>query len=69
MPKTLQKEPEAVDGVDFTPSGIDLVRGELIILRNFALEQHEFDVTIYLTHAIAMLARLKHYEENFQQVT
>ncbi len=52
--------------MSFTPEAIEDIRGVVIELRDEALKQREFDYAVALSHAIAMLARLKHYEESFQ---
>ncbi len=62
----MSSKPPEVDGVSFTPEAIEDIRGVVIELRDEALKQREFDYAVALSHAIAMLARLKHYEESFQ---
>ncbi len=62
----MPSKPPEVDGVSFTPDAIEDVRQEIIVLRNTALGDKDPYLAVILTHAIVMLARLKHYEENFQ---
>jgi hypothetical protein len=52
-----------VEGVDYSPEGINAVREELIVLRNGALEQAEFHWAVLLSHVIAYLAEYKEVVE------
>lgn len=54
-----------VEGVDYTPEGIESVRTELAALRDstFAQWPEAIPATLVLTHAIAQLAYLKELVE------
>lgn len=56
----------AVEGVDYSPEGIESVRTELAALREstFAQWPEAIPATLVLTHAIAQLAYLKELIEN-----
>lgn len=47
-----------VDGIDYSPEGIEDIRKQIIILRNGAMEQNEFEWIVILTHAVALLGYL-----------
>ena len=48
-----------IEGIDYSPEGIESAREELITLRDGALEQAEFLWAVILSHAIALLADYK----------
>ena len=48
-----------VDGVDYTPEGIEQVRTELIIVRDAALDAGRMDLAVLFSHTLALLAELK----------
>lgn len=52
-------EPFKVDGVDYSPEGIESIRQEIISLRNTALQVNNFQAAVILSHNIAYLAYLK----------
>jgi len=45
-----------VDGVDYTPSGVEDIRQQVIILRDGAIKQSDFTWAVILSHTIAYLA-------------
>jgi len=51
-------DPMKVDGIDYTKEGIEDLREEIIEMRDEALRQNAFDVTVKLTHVIALLSYL-----------
>ena len=53
--------PIQVDGVDYSPEGIEDLRQELIKMRDNSMDQwpEAIPVTVALTHAIALLAYLR----------
>ena len=50
--------PFKVEGIDYTPEGIENLRQELIKYRDAALKQAAFEETVVLSHTIALLAYL-----------
>lgn len=48
-----------VDGVEYTPQGVEAVRNEVIALRNAALKQNNFEWSAVLSHAIVYLAEYR----------
>ena len=48
--------PMKVEGIDYTPAGIEALRQEMIRYRDEALRQDEFGVAVTLSHTIAILA-------------
>jgi hypothetical protein len=48
-----------VDGVDYTPEGIEQVRTELVVVRNAALDVGHMDLAVLFSHTLALLAELK----------
>jgi hypothetical protein len=49
-----------VDGVDYTPEGIEVIRKELAELRAHAINPpSDWHVAVMLSHAIALLSELK----------
>lgn len=55
--------PFKVEGVDYSPEGIEGVRLDLIGLRNDAMQHNAFGVGMMLSHVIALLAHLKELVE------
>lgn len=51
--------PNEIEGIDYSPAGIEDIRQQLIHLRNHALQGAEFEWAVILSHAIAQLAYLK----------
>lgn len=47
-----------VEGVDYSVSGVNDVRDQLVVLRNEALTQEAMEWAVILSHAIAQLAYL-----------
>ena len=45
-----------VEGVDYSPEGVEDIRQQLVRLRDEALEQGEFHWSVILSHAIAHAA-------------
>lgn len=56
--------PLKVDGVDYTPEGIEELREEAIKVRDVALVEGEFQGATFMTHIIALLAYLKEIVES-----
>lgn len=54
---------QTVEGVDYTPEGIEAVRQELAEHRNHALGIGEMRYAVLMTHTIALLAELKALKE------
>lgn len=54
-----------VEGVDYTPAGIEEIRTELAKLRDLTFDQWPKTIgqTLVLSHAIALLAHLKELTE------
>lgn len=52
-----------VEGVDYSPEGIEQIRGELVEHRNHALTLGEMRYAVLMSHVVVLLARLKEYEE------
>lgn len=52
-----------VEGVDYSPEGVEAIRGELVEHRNHALTLGEMRYAVLMSHVIVLLARLKEYEE------
>lgn len=60
------KTPFKVEGVDYTPDGVENLRQELIRFRDNSMEQwpEAIPFTVAMTHTIALLAYLKEVETN-----
>lgn len=60
------KTPFKVEGVDYTPDGIENLRQDLIRFRDNSMEQwpEAIPFTVAMTHTIALLTYLKEVEEN-----
>lgn len=56
-----------VEGVDYSPEGIEDIRQQLIRLRDEALEQGEFHWSVALSHAIAHAAHHKEMVETLDR--
>lgn len=54
--------PLKVDGVDYSPEGIEELRRELARFRDEAMTQGAFGPAVVLSHAIALLAYLAELE-------
>lgn len=52
-----------VDGVDYSPEGIQGIRDDLVYHRNHALGLGEMRYAVLMSHVIALLAKLQEYEE------
>jgi hypothetical protein len=52
------EEPLQVDGVDYSPDGIEKLRQELIAHRDHALGMNEFGYAVTMSHVIALFAYL-----------
>jgi hypothetical protein len=50
--------PFQVDGVDYSPAGIEALRQELVTHRDHALALNEFGYAVTMSHVIALLAYL-----------
>ena len=48
-----------IEGIDYSLEGIEDIRRTVIQLRDSALEQNQFEWSVALSHAIAMLALLQ----------
>jgi hypothetical protein len=55
-----------VDGVDYTPEGIEQIRTELAEHRNHALGLGEMRYAVLMSHVIALLAELRRLQEKNQ---
>lgn len=57
----MANEPTKVEGVDYSPEGIEAVREQVIVWRDNSYEQwpQAIDFTVVATHLIALLAYLK----------
>lgn len=55
-----------VEGVDYSPEGIEEIRKALIVYRNRSLDQwpEAIDLTVVLTHAIGLLS---HYRSMMEE--
>jgi len=51
--------PIKVEGVDYTPEGIESVRTEMIAFRDAALKGGHMEIAVTLSHAVALLAHFK----------
>jgi hypothetical protein len=58
-----RQKPWKVDGVDYTPEGIESVRGALVQRRERALVVEDFDGAMVLSHALVLLHYLKEWTE------
>jgi hypothetical protein len=47
-----------VDGVDYSPEGIEVLRQDLIAHRDAALGMNEFNYAVTMSHVIALLTYL-----------
>lgn len=54
----MAETPLQVDGVDYSPEGIEALRQELIAHRDTALGMNEFGYAVTMSHVIALLAYL-----------
>jgi hypothetical protein len=51
-------EPFRVEGIDYTPEGIEYLRGDLVAFRDHALTAGAMEHAVLLSHTIALLAYL-----------
>ena len=51
--------PFKVEGIDYTPEGIESVRGAMIEFRDAALNAGHMEVAVTISHVLALLAYLK----------
>lgn len=61
------KMPRKVEGIDYSPDGIEDIREQVIKLRDEAIEQNEFEWVVVLTHTVALLAYLKELTKHGSQ--
>lgn len=52
-------KPFKVEGVDYSPEGIESVREALVFYRDNALSANNFEASVILSHAVAYLSYLK----------
>lgn len=58
----MPKRPSRVEGVDYSPEGIEALRQELIKFRDEAMKQGAWGPVATLSHTIALLAYLVEIE-------
>lgn len=60
--------PLKVDGVDYSPEGIESLRQHLTMWRDTELKLNHFQESVTLTHCIALLGYLKEVTEQPEPV-
>lgn len=53
-----------IEGIDYSPTGIEDIRSQLIILRDEALKENEFKWAVILSHAVVLLHHLRELKES-----
>jgi hypothetical protein len=56
-------KPFMIDGIDYTKEGIENVRQTLIVVRNHAMKDGDFEGVSFASHVIALLAYLIEVKE------